>query len=50
VLREKEEALAKRVIQSFDDGAIQVLNGKYGPYITDGNKNARIPRTASPRA
>ena len=48
VLREKEEMLAKRLIQSFDDGAIQVLNGRYGPYITDGSKNARIPKDREP--
>jgi DNA topoisomerase-1 len=48
VLKEKEEAAAKRLIASFDDGAIQVLNGRYGPYITDGSKNARIPKDREP--
>ena len=50
VLREKEEAIANRIIASFDDGAIQILNGRYGPYITDGVKNARIPKDREPRS
>ena len=34
--------LAARVIKTFNDGAIQILQGKYGPYITDGVKNGKI--------
>ena len=50
LLREKQEQIANRVIASFDEGAIQVLNGKYGPYITDGSKNARIPKDREPKS
>jgi DNA topoisomerase-1 len=50
LLREKEEAIRNRVIASFRDGAIQVLNGRYGPYITDGTKNARIPKDREPKS
>lgn len=38
VQKEKEKHIA-----TFDNG-IQVLNGMYGPYVTDGKKNARIPK------
>jgi DNA topoisomerase I len=30
-------------------GGIKVLNGMYGPYVTDGKKNARIPKTIDPK-
>ncbi|HEX6834070.1 MAG TPA: DNA topoisomerase I [Rudaea sp.] len=48
VLHEKAEAIRNRVIASFRDGAIQILRGQYGPYITDGAKNARIPKDREP--
>ncbi len=47
LIREKLEAAANRIIRDFGDG-IQVLNGRYGPYISDGNKNARIPKDREP--
>jgi len=48
LLHEKEELARNRLIASFRDGAIQVLRGRYGPYITDGAKNARIPKDREP--
>ena len=48
VLHEKAEAIRNRVIANFRDGAIQILRGQYGPYITDGEKNARIPKDREP--
>jgi DNA topoisomerase-1 len=37
------------VIADFGDG-IQVLNGRYGPYITNGEKNAKIPKERDPKS
>src|SRR5215469_348181 len=50
VIRLKQEADAARLIQDFPEDGIQVLNGRYGPYITDKKKNARIPKDRDPRS
>lgn len=50
VVAEKKRKDAERFIASFDDGAVQVLNGRWGPYITDGTKNAKIPTETDPKA
>jgi DNA topoisomerase-1 len=41
---------ANRIIQNFEDEGIQVLNGRYGPYITDKKKNARVPKDREPKS
>ena len=48
VIRLKQEADANRIIADFG-GGLQVLNGRYGPYITDGRKNAKIPKDREPK-
>jgi DNA topoisomerase-1 len=48
LVQEKLEAIANRTILDFGNG-VQVLNGRYGPYITDGEKNARIPKDREPK-
>jgi len=48
LVREKKEFEANKYIKTFDDSEIQVLNGRYGPYITDGYKNAKIPKDREP--
>jgi len=47
-IRQKKEADANRLIRDFPEDGIQVLNGRYGPYITDKNKNARVPKDRDP--
>ncbi len=48
LVREKKKADAERTIQDFPDEGIQVLKGRYGPYVTDKNKNAKVPKDREP--
>jgi len=45
---------AKRVIRTIErpngGGALQLLEGRYGPYVTDGEINASIPKGIDPGA
>ena len=49
VVAAKKLADANRIIQDFGIDDIQVLNGRYGPYITDKARNARIPKDRDPK-
>ena len=44
----KLQAEAEKNIADFGDG-VKVLNGRFGPYITDGTKNAKIPKNTDPK-
>jgi DNA topoisomerase-1 len=50
VIRLKKEADANRIIHDFGVDDIQVLNGRYGPYITNKLKNARVPKDRDPKS
>jgi len=50
LIAEKKEFDANRIIKTFDGSEIEVLRGRYGPYITDGNKNARMPKDREPES
>lgn len=45
---EKLSAEKKKNIAEFDSG-VKVLQGPYGPYVTDGKKNAKIPKETDPK-
>jgi len=44
----KLQAEAEKNIADFGDG-VKALNGRFGPYITDGTKNAKIPKDTDPK-
>jgi DNA topoisomerase-1 len=46
---EKLKKEAEKHIATFEASGIQILNGPYGPYITDGKKNARIAKDQDPK-
>jgi len=45
----KLKSEAEKNIADFGDG-IKVLNGRYGPYVTNGTKNAKIPKDTDPKS
>lgn len=49
IIEEKREVEKNRVIQILgNDGEIQVLNGRFGPYFTRDKVNYKIPKTTDP--
>ena len=44
VVAEKKIADANKLVKAFEGTDVQILNGRWGAYITDGNKNAKIPK------
>jgi len=50
LIEQKKIEDANRIIQDFEEEGIQVLNGRYGPYITNKKKNARVPKDREPKS
>lgn len=49
LIENKRKADAERLIKSFPENPdIQVLNGRFGPYIVAGKKNVKIPKGEEP--
>ncbi|CAN5850255.1 type I DNA topoisomerase [soil metagenome] len=49
LIQVKRKADAEKLIKSFPENPeVQVLNGRFGPYITVGKKNVKIPKGKEP--
>jgi DNA topoisomerase I len=48
LIEEKEEIARNRIIKSFPGSDIEVLNGRFGPYLSDGKLNGKIPKDREP--
>ncbi|MFN7136453.1 MAG: DNA topoisomerase I [Thermomonas sp.] len=48
LIEEKEEIARNRVIKEWPGHEVQVLNGRFGPYISDGKLNGKIPKDREP--
>lgn len=48
LIEAKKAADAARELRVFPDSSVRVLNGRFGPYVTDGEKNARLPKDLDP--
>ena len=50
IVEAHKAAEAAKFIGSFQDGetTIEIINGRFGPYVTDGTKNAKVPKDEDP--
>jgi DNA topoisomerase-1 len=48
LIEEKRHADAARLIRDYGVDNMQVLNGRFGPYLTDHKRNARVPKDRDP--
>jgi DNA topoisomerase-1 len=51
LIHDKRKANAERIIKTFDDDKeVQILNGRWGPYIQYKDRNIRIPKDRDPKS
>lgn len=50
VIRAKQEADANKLIKDYATDNLRILRGRWGPYLTDGEKNARLPKDREPES
>jgi DNA topoisomerase-1 len=50
LIKAKREAAENKVIKTFEEEPnLQILNGRYGPYIAYEKKNYKIPENVDPK-
>ncbi len=50
LIEQKEEIARNRILLEWDGSDVQVLNGRFGPYISDGKLNGKIPKDRDPKS
>ena len=45
-----KQMVKERVIRTFDGEGIEILKGRYGPFVTDGKRNASVPKDVEPES
>ena len=50
LIKEKIEIDANININIFEESGIKVLNGRYGPYVTNGKVNVTVPKDIKPES
>ncbi len=49
IIEEKREEMRKRIIKEFDEEpGIRIMKGQYGPYVSAGKKNYKLPKDKQP--
>jgi DNA topoisomerase-1 len=48
VVAAKKQADLDRILRTFEGTDVQILKGRWGPFISDGKKNARMPKDREP--
>jgi DNA topoisomerase-1 len=46
----KQQADLDRILKTFEGSEVQIVKGRWGPFITDGKKNARMPKEREPES
>ncbi|NKF21951.1 DNA topoisomerase I [Solimonas marina] len=50
LIEQKIAAIEAATIKTFGDTGIRIIKGRFGPYITDGSRRARIPKGREPES
>lgn len=48
LIQDKDSQKQKQLVADFPDSGLQVKQGRYGPYVTNGKINAKVPKDMKP--
>jgi len=50
LIAQHKAMIKERNIKTFSEAGIEILKGRYGPYVTDGKRNASVPKDVEPES